>query len=479
MAQEAAEGSLPAPVVGKPSVPRAATTSPEYAAGACSGSGTTISTAVTEVLANALNGERCACFDLELRSRVHGRPIQLQVSVEPKRDEKGKVIGAVCVGEDVALRRRMLDATMENYNLQKTNEAKDAFLAVMSHEMRTPLNGLLGMLQLAATCDEAVPDRVRRYIKQAKNSGTLLLHLINDILDITRIEAGQLQLELRAFSLSQMCEEALEVVKPKALEKSLDLQLNLDEGFTNLQLVGDMKRIEQVVLNLLWNALKFTAEGFVKLSARLVSKEASGACTLLLEVADSGIGIAPEDQQLIFQRFAIARKGQKGAHGVRDDKGPEGGSVGLGMSICKQLVNLMGGRIWLHSELGRGTRVLVQVTLNIADDKVVDDLASSFTSIEGLALHEARRRSLLMARSANRARWTSRVLCRSRSRHAGKRRFCSSRIMITMSMSVNKCSSSWGILLQSPSMERRRWMRSFSVTGMGNGRQAASRLTLY
>ena len=90
---------------------------------------------------------------------------------------------------------------MQNYELQKTNQAKDAFLACMSHEMRTPLNGLLGMLQLAAYTEEVLPDKVRRYIKQAKNSGTLLLNLINDILDVTRIEAGQIQLELRAFNL--------------------------------------------------------------------------------------------------------------------------------------------------------------------------------------------------------------------------------------------------------------------------------------
>ena len=165
-----------------------------------------------------------------MSSRVHGRPIQLQVSVEPKRDSEGNVVGAVCVGEDVALRRRMLEATMENYQLQKTNEAKDAFLACMSHEMRTPLNGLLGMLQLADTTTEqtdGVPDAVRRFIKQAKNSGTLLLHLINDILDITRIEAGQLQLDVRAFSVKALLDETSELVRPKALEKNLDLLLEI------------------------------------------------------------------------------------------------------------------------------------------------------------------------------------------------------------------------------------------------------------
>ena len=109
-------------------------------------------------------------------------------------------MGVVCVGEDITGRKEMEAAKLKSMVLEKSNHAKDAFLASMSHEMRTPLNGLLGMLQLAAASEEPLPEKVMRYIKQAKNSGTLLLHLINDILDITRIEAGHLQLEVRAFS---------------------------------------------------------------------------------------------------------------------------------------------------------------------------------------------------------------------------------------------------------------------------------------
>ena len=239
---------------------------PAIAHGACLTAGAGL-TAVEEVLSQAIRGNSCPCFDLDLKSKVHGRPIHLQVSVEPKRDSSGRVVGAVCVGEDVALRRRMLEATMENYQLQKTNEAKDAFLACMSHEMRTPLNGLLGMLQLAACTEESLPDKTRRYIKQAKNSGTLLLHLINDILDVTRMESGQLQLETRSFSLRSLLEETVELVRPKALEKGLELQLELGTakgeadgggGSGGLdaaisgdeKLVGDVKRIEQVCLDL-------------------------------------------------------------------------------------------------------------------------------------------------------------------------------------------------------------------------------------
>ena len=207
---------------------------------------------ILSVLRNALLGERCACFDLEMRSRVHSRLVQLQVSAEPKIDQDGKVVGVVCVGEDVAMRRRMLEATLQNHELVRANdvipipcirasvracvrayvrtcirayvrtctqvranEAKDAFLACMSHEMRTPLNGLLGMLELATCCFESKPEDVRRFVKQAHNSGQLLLNLINDILDITRIEAGQLELDSRAFSLRAALEETIDLIRPK------------------------------------------------------------------------------------------------------------------------------------------------------------------------------------------------------------------------------------------------------------------------
>ena len=165
------------------------------------------------MLRAAVAGQSCACHDLSMSSKVHAHSIQLQVSAEPKRDKEGQIVGVVCVGEDIALRQRMLEATMKNHQLQRTNEAKDAFLACMSHEMRTPLNGLLGMLQLAMCVEEALPEQARRFVKQAQNSGTLLLNLINDILDITRIETGQLLLDIAPFSLRVALEEAVALLQ--------------------------------------------------------------------------------------------------------------------------------------------------------------------------------------------------------------------------------------------------------------------------
>ena len=361
---------------------------------------------IRRVLRQALAGERCACFDFEMRSKVHARRIQLQISVEPKRDPDGRVVGVVCVGEDVAMRRRMLEATMQNHELKRTNEAKDAFLACMSHEMRTPLNGLLGMLQLAMGTSGPGEEKVRRFLKQALNSGNLLLNLINDILDITRIEAGRLELDMRAFSLRALLEETIALVRPKALDKGLDLQLDIEpalDGICQGGLVGDISRVQQVLLNLLWNALKFTPQGHVRLSARCTtcaspsgsfeksstssaplsaeddspassSRAAGGEADivhLVFEIADSGMGISPEDQAVIFERFARTHR----------SSAPENSGVGLGMSICKQLVELMGGRIWLHSELDKGSRVFVQLALALADAHTAISSMTSMTSV--------------------------------------------------------------------------------------------------
>ena len=181
-------------------------------------------------------------------------------------DARSAVTAVVCVAEDVRARNQIMRAKVETVRLQEVNEAQDAFLACMSHEMRTPLNGLLGMLQLAMVADD-VPPKVRRCVKQAKNSAVLLLSLINDILDITRIETGQLTLDatLRPPPHPRRGRRAR---APEGDREGLDLKLDLDASLEGAAVVGDSKRIQQVLNNLMWNALKFTLEGRVELRAR-------------------------------------------------------------------------------------------------------------------------------------------------------------------------------------------------------------------
>ena len=266
-------------------------------------SSASISASTSISTSTSARSAQVSCFDFEMKSINHQRLIQLQVNAEPKLDSEGRVVGVVCVGQDVFSQKAMAKKQLENHQLKEINEAKDAFLACMSHEMRTPLNGLLGMLQATprpppprpcsrpsplllgvlqvalAESDEGVEappgDKItgiRRYLVQAKNSAMLLLNLINDILDITRIETGQLSLDLAPFSLQATLDESIAVVQQKAVEKSLALELEVDPHLAAVWLQGDAKRIQQVVLNLLWNALKFTPEGQVRLRATRVGE---------------------------------------------------------------------------------------------------------------------------------------------------------------------------------------------------------------
>ena len=305
-----------------------------------------------DVLARGLDGEACACVGLELPpSAAQPDGVELQLSVAPQWDDaRAAVTAVVCVAEDVRARNQIMRAKVETVRLQEVNEAKDAFLACMSHEMRTPLNGLLGMLQLAMVADD-VPPKVRRCVKQAKNSAVLLLSLINDILDITRIETGQLTLDATPFALRPTLDEVVELVRPKATEKGLDLKLDLDSSLEGAAVVGDSKRIQQVLNNLMWNALKFTLEGRVELRAR---RHPDGDLTLV--VMDTGVGIAKEEQQTVFER------GFSGKGGRRADRS----GAGLGLTICSQLVSLMRGTITLQSQVGVGTIVTVKLPLAAA-----------------------------------------------------------------------------------------------------------------
>jgi len=307
-------------------------------------------------LRSAFEGKRCTRFDLQMSSRTHLRPVHLQVSAEPKWNAEGQVVGAVCVGEDVLARERMVQSKIKIQQMQKANDAKSAFLACMSHEMRTPLNGLLGMLELADVSDEL--SNVRRCVKQARNSGTLLLNLINDILDIARIEEGRLPLDLAVFSLHPVLEETIDILRPRAKEKQLELLLDVEQCLHTACLNGDATRIRQVLLNLLWNAVKFTQSGRICLFARQLSQD-DDKMRLRFEVQDTGIGIDPSLQEEVFERYVSERVRHKTADS-RDQNG-----TGLGLSICKQLVKLMGGKIWLTSEVGAGTSVFVELPMAV------------------------------------------------------------------------------------------------------------------
>ena len=230
--------------------------------------------------------------------------------------------------------------------------AKSQFLANMSHEIRTPMNGVLGMAELLLST--ALTEKQRHLADSVHRSGTALLSIINDILDFSKIEAGKLELERLEFGLRDTVEEAVELFAEPAGSKGLELTCFLPEDIPN-DVIGDPVRLRQVLLNLLGNAVKFTARGEVSVSVSLLQQDAR-ALMLKFEVTDTGVGVAPETQARLFTAFTQA-DGSTTRHF---------GGTGLGLAIVKQLVQLMGGEVGITSTPGQGSTFWFTVQLDCA-----------------------------------------------------------------------------------------------------------------
>ena len=224
---------------------------------------------------------------------------------------------------------------------EAANVAKSRFLANMSHEVRTPMNGILGMSELLM--QTPLNDKQRRYVQTLQKSGQTLIQIINDILDISKIEAGKLKLEQIAFDLHQLVTEAQELFSGQAGSKGLRLTTILSEAVGH-EYVGDPVRIRQILANLIGNAIKFTAQGQVTVSMTVVD-DAVGQTDVCLKVQDTGIGVEPAIQANLFTPFTQA-------DGSTTRKF---GGTGLGLAIVKQLAEMMGGTVGVESVPGRGS----------------------------------------------------------------------------------------------------------------------------
>jgi len=245
---------------------------------------------------------------------------------------------------------------------ERANSAKTDYLSNMSHEMRTPMNAIIGMTAIGKTADDT--ERKDYALKKIEDASTHLLGIINDVLDMAKIEAGKFELSLEEFSFEKMLQRVVSVVSFRVDEKKQDFTLFIDKNIPPV-LIGDDQRLAQIITNLLSNAIKFTPnEGVVRLDARLLDKEGDD-CTILIEVTDSGIGVSSIQQERIFHSYQQAEK----------DTTRKYGGTGLGLSISKNIVEMMGGAIWVESELGKGATFAFSVPMKIGDSKKLEDMA--------------------------------------------------------------------------------------------------------
>jgi signal transduction histidine kinase len=244
--------------------------------------------------------------------------------------------------------RLFLEIEDKSRQLEIASQHKSEFLANMSHELRTPLNAIIGFSEvLSERMFGELNEKQEEYLKDINASGTHLLSLINDILDLSKIEAGRMELELSDFDLPTVLDSALTLVRERAGRRGIALHMNVDDRLGQFQ--ADERKVRQVVLNLLSNAIKFTPEG-----GRIEVLAAPKDGFVEVSVTDTGVGIAPEDQEAVFEEFRQVGTAEKKAEGT-----------GLGLTLCRKFVELHGGRIWVKSEVGVGSTFTFALPLTI------------------------------------------------------------------------------------------------------------------
>jgi PAS domain S-box-containing protein len=274
--------------------------------------------------------------------------LEVSLAVTPVRNAQGEIIGFLAFAGDItdrmSLERELRESNeilrSETERANKANRAKSQFLAAMSHEIRTPMNSVLGMADLL--WETRLEGEQKHYVQVFRRTGSNLLSLVNDILDLSKIESGHFVLEKIDFDLEDVVDRCIELVRPRAQSKNIALLYRIAPD-VHMSLVGDPGRLQQILTNLLGNAIKFTETGEVVLTVRTAEGGKAGALEVM--VSDTGIGVAPESLATIFEDFMQADS----------STAREYGGTGLGLGITRRLVDYLGGQLKVESEFGRGS----------------------------------------------------------------------------------------------------------------------------
>jgi len=320
---------------------------------------------------------KCRCFGHVVLSEPPDVKPHILLRCETKEDAGNKFIAVNQKLEELRVAYRNLMAQTERLKTEITqrqdaekalviaknaaeaaSRAKSTFLANMSHELRTPMNGVLGMIDLALRRTEDI--KLKDHLNKAKTASTHLLNVINDILDISKIEAERMKIERVDFLINHVHENIVNLIDHKINEKGLKFLIDLEDGLPTTRFNGDPIRLGQILLNLTGNALKFTDSGAITLRCYRVDDDADSPGNVLLrwEIVDTGIGISVEDQKRLFSAFE-----QVDGSMTRKYSG-----TGLGLAISKRLVQMMDGEIGVESELGRGSTFWFTVRLGMTND---------------------------------------------------------------------------------------------------------------
>ncbi len=319
--------------------------------------------------------------------QVHQAELQIQNEALQQLETKGREALQRLAELHETLEQKVVERTAElamaREAAEAANRAKSAFLSHMSHELRTPLNGMTGMTQLAL---KRATDPVQiDWLKKALRASERLLSVINDVLEISKIEADKMELAQEEFQLGGVLEELTNLFSLQAAQKWLGFEVVIAPELASRLLVGDAQRLGQILVNLVGNAVKFTEAGTVRVEAR-VEQELEDGALVRFEVEDTGVGIAQENTARLFQSFE-----QLDASSTRRN-----GGTGLGLAICKRLVQMMHGEIGVHSRLGRGSTFWFNARLGASQATHQEVLVPSLTDAREQLRHEFAESSVLL-----------------------------------------------------------------------------------